>query len=52
MSTTTTTLQNGLKIVTKQSQNHFISFGVFINVGTRFENKINKGFSHFIGDFI
>lgn len=44
-----TILPNGIKVITESLPNfHSVSIGVWVNVGTRFENSGQYGASHFI----
>lgn len=44
-----TVLKNGIRVVScEMPQMRSVSFGVWFNVGGRFENKANKGVSHFL----
>ncbi|KAJ3388500.1 Mitochondrial-processing peptidase subunit alpha [Lobulomyces angularis] len=46
--TKVTTLSNGLRIATQDSPGHFVSIGVFINAGTKYENKNTRGLTHIL----
>lgn len=46
-----TTLENGLRVVSLDSNSSITSAGVFIDSGSRFENAENSGISHFLEYF-
>ena len=43
-----TTLSNGLRICSDNSQGHFNSVGVYVHAGSRFERPQNSGLSHIV----
>ena len=44
-----TTLDNGLRLITAEMPHtHSVSIGIFVGVGSRYENEAQSGISHFI----
>ncbi|KAI9207536.1 Metalloenzyme, LuxS/M16 peptidase-like protein [Polychytrium aggregatum] len=46
--TVITTLKNGIKVASVETPGHFVSFGAYINTGTRNETIANSGCSHIL----
>ena len=43
-----TTLPNGLKVASKDAPGHFVSCGIYVHSGSRFESPLTLGCSHLI----
>lgn len=47
-STSVSTLPNGIRVVTQDSDQPIASVGAFLDAGSRYENPANNGISHFL----
>ncbi|KAG0365620.1 Metalloenzyme, LuxS/M16 peptidase-like protein [Gamsiella multidivaricata] len=43
-----TKLPNGVRVATEDSQGHFASLGVYVDAGSRYEDKSTRGVSHIL----
>lgn len=43
-----TTLANGVRVATEESQGHFAALGVYIDAGSRYEDEYTRGVSHIL----
>ncbi|KAJ2694120.1 Mitochondrial-processing peptidase subunit alpha [Coemansia sp. RSA 1285] len=44
--TYTTTLPNGLRVVSERNPGHFTALGVYVDAGSRYEDRRTSGFAH------
>ncbi|KAK3806430.1 MAG: mitochondrial processing peptidase alpha subunit [Benniella sp.] len=43
-----TTLANGVRVATEDSQGHFAALGVYVDAGSRYEDEYTRGVSHIL----